>query len=182
MRALVSGLSDSVTRVGVAAAHLALRIDCVIRQLQPIVVREPQVAPSYLDAEQHRRIGRGALERRRKHLHRQAADRQRAVERVLDFRCADVLGVDRRRFRLLRRDVRLPGAHRQSWPRDAHVDLVHASRPRIRRVVSHHVVRAVVADDAVVGGVEVVLVHDRESARLLRQNARASPATAGARS
>ena len=47
--------------------------------------RRLQIAAAHLDAEQHRRVRRRALERRGEHVHRQAADRQRAVERLAHF-------------------------------------------------------------------------------------------------
>ena len=58
-------------------------------------------------------------------------------------------------------------------PRDADVDLVDPPRPRVGRVVREHVVRAVVLDDALEGGREVVLVDDGEAAGLFRQRAQA---------
>ena len=50
-------------------------------------------------------------------------------------------------------------------------DLVRPPGPRVRRVVGQHVIRAVVLDDALERGREIVLVDDGETAGLLGQRA-----------
>ena len=134
------------------------------------------VAAEHLDAEQHRRVGRGALERRGEHAHRQPADGQRALQRVAHLRRRRARCVGRRRRRLAPgRRVPLARAHGHPGPRHAHLDLVELAVALVgrRRIVREHVVRAVVLDDAIEGGGEIVPVDRREPAGLLRQRAQA---------
>ena len=107
-------------------------------------------------------------------MQREPAHRQRAVDRLAQLRRRRPLRVRRRHgVGLLRRHVAFARTDGEPRPRHAYVDLVQPARPRIGRIVREHVVRAVVLDDALVGGREIVLVDHRETAGLVRQDAQA---------
>ena len=160
-------------RIGVAALHLAVGVDRDIREQDLSIGIDLHVAATQLDAEQHRRIRRGALERRREHVHRQAADRQRAVERLAQLRRRRAVACRLRRVGLLRRQVALARADGQTRAASRAPQSGEPARARVRRVVRQHVVRAVVLDDALEGGREVVAVDDGKTAGLLGQRAQA---------
>ena len=121
-------------------------------------------------------LGAGPLNTTAVTRQRQSGQRQRALHRVLQFRRRAVLGGGARFRRLAaRRDVALARAdHVAGLVAQPHLDLAEAAvAPVVGRVVAHHVVGAVVVDDPLEGGAEVVLVDDREAAGLLAHDAQA---------
>ncbi len=169
------GLEIHRHRVIVPAADLALRVEGDVRDLELVVCGRFQVAAAHLHAEQHRRIRRRTLERRGKHVHRQAADRNGAVERLAHLGAGRVRGgLGRRGGGLhLRQRVAAARAHRDARARDAHVDTVKLSGLVAWRIVREHVVRAVVLDDAIERRVELVAVDDGEATGFVGDGAQA---------
>src|SRR5215468_3786188 len=112
---------------------LAFRVDGRVRQLDFSVRGRDQITPAKLDAEQHRRVRRRALERRGEDLHPEAADRNRALQGVDHLR--GQVGL-RLYWRLARRvGIASPGSDGQPWTRNADVDVVElAVAFRVRRI------------------------------------------------
>ena len=63
--------------VGGSAARLALRVEGVVRHLDLAVLGQTEILADHFDADEHRRLRGGALERRREHAHADAADLNR---------------------------------------------------------------------------------------------------------
>ncbi len=158
-------------RVGVAALVLALGIHREIRDLDLVASPKPQILPAHFHAEQDGGVRRRALERRREHLHGQAADRQRALERVARVHGEPARRIHGgRRCEGLRGWIRVASSRAHGEPRSVHTHLNVVELAVgfwIRRVVREDVVRAVLLDDAIEGIGEAVRVDDRETARFL---------------